>query len=104
MSPDMEPGPTRPGITICTPQTPGYPHASQPEAAYWCRCGDTSHANGTRQVLALIDQWADHCEACTLAPEPRRRQAAHQVPAAPGQPAHRRRQSEPANTDGLWVA
>lgn len=109
MSPDMEPGPARPGITICTPQGPGNPHSmrwssGQPQAAYWCRCGESSRATGVNQVLALIDRWADHCEACTLAPEPRRRQADRQASAVPGRSADRRHQSEPATTDGLWAA
>jgi len=92
----MMPGPHRPGITICTPRT------GRPEAAYWCRCGTHNHATGTRQVLALIDQWADHCQACPHAPEPRRRLAAPKGSAAPI-PAVNRHRSEPAASDGLWV-
>ena len=96
----MVPGPHRPGITYFTPQANGQP----PEAAYWCRCGAHSRATGTGHVLALIDQWAGHCQACSLAPEPRRRQTGHQAPAAPVPPVGRRRRREPDASDGLWAA
>ena len=98
----MEPGPDRPGITYCTPQDPRT--LRQPEAAYWCRCGDNARATGTHQVLALIDQWADHCEACPLAPEPRRRRTGGRGRAASVLPVDRRREGESAARDGLWAA
>lgn len=100
VSPDMEPGPGRPGITICTPLA----RDRQPEAAYWCRCGANERATGTGRVLALIDRWADHCEACSLAPEPRWRLTAHQASVAPGRSVNRQRRSEFAAPNGLWAA